>query len=279
MATRSNILPLSILVALTAVLGTLRATTHPSLSRAWEPNQAILATIAINGDDISMRNIRNTEYRSATDYTPTYYDRAFKVSELQRACLVKETLDGIGNAHLMITFQFPGPEWVVFSPEPRLERGETFSALPGLFRRYEMAIMVTSEIDAIYLRTKVLAHPVTMYDLRLDDEGLRTLFTSMVARESELARVPEFYHTIFNSVSGNLMKPLRAVATKHLPGPLFFPSNADRLAYDLRLLRRDVTFDLLAGGGMITDVARASEADSSFSERIHAPVSQIQEGL
>ena len=37
----------------------------------------MLAHATIDGDHVTLHNIRNFDYRSATDFTPAYYDRVF----------------------------------------------------------------------------------------------------------------------------------------------------------------------------------------------------------
>jgi len=276
---RENILPFSVFLITAAVLVGVRTSTSPSLNRNWDANQKNLASIEISVDDVFVRNIRATRYRTATDFDPTYFDRTYRLSDLQKACLIVEDLGGGGRAHLMLSFEFRGQGWLVFSPEPRLEQGERFSALAGLFRRYELITVVAMESDAVYLRTNLLNHPVYLFNLRIDEARLRMLFLQMVARETALSRDPEFYHTIFNSVAGEIMRAMRSVANQSSPGPLWIPSRADRRAYEMRILRSDVSLALLRGRGMITEEARAGQPDADFSERIHKAVDLIQEGL
>lgn len=269
---KENFLPLMVFLAAAAVFALVRFTTHPSLNRSWDPNQALLATVTIEGNDVYVHNIRNTQYRSATDATPTYFDRSYKLSDLREACLVKEKLGGLGGAHLMLEFEFGNNDWLVFSPEPRLERGETYSALKGLFRRYELVYMVEAETDAIRYRTNTLNHLVYLFDLRLAGQNLRKLFADVAARTDQLAQEPEFYHTLFNSVEGNVIRHLKAVANYPVAGPLFFPVNADHMAFDMKLLRPETPLLTLRDRGLITSLARACPSDADFSQTIHGPL-------
>src|SRR3990172_4546551 len=42
----------------------------PSNNRDWEPNFARLARVDLEGDVVTVHNVRHTEYRSLEDYTP-----------------------------------------------------------------------------------------------------------------------------------------------------------------------------------------------------------------
>ena len=54
-------------MALFAVLLTAWSTIEPSNGREWEPENAVLAYATIDGDRITLHNIRNFNYRTDTD--------------------------------------------------------------------------------------------------------------------------------------------------------------------------------------------------------------------
>ena len=57
----------------------------PSNDRDWQPEVAKLAHATIDGDRVTVHNIRNFDYRTETDFTPAYYDRTFDLSRPYRA--------------------------------------------------------------------------------------------------------------------------------------------------------------------------------------------------
>ena len=54
----------------------------PSNSRNWQPDVAVLPWADIQGDRVTIHNIRNCDYRSETDYTVHYYDKTFDLRKL-----------------------------------------------------------------------------------------------------------------------------------------------------------------------------------------------------
>jgi drug/metabolite transporter (DMT)-like permease len=50
---------------------------EPSNDRDWQPDVAKLAYATVDGDMITVHNIRNFAYRSETDYTPAWYDKTY----------------------------------------------------------------------------------------------------------------------------------------------------------------------------------------------------------
>jgi hypothetical protein len=278
MAARDHLIPLSLFIVLASGLAVRRATTHPSLRRDWQPAQAELAAVHIFGDDVRIDNIRNADHRAGTDRTISTFSRSFQLSGLKRAWLVLER-QGRGKAHAMISFEFEGPEYVVMSPEPRCENGESFSAVLGFFRRYELAYIVATERDAIGLGAVVRRNPVYLYEMNLSGEKVRRLFEGMSGRASKLAAEPEFYHTLFNSVTGNLLRHLRPLADRPSAGPILFSSRFDTRLYEMRLLRTDGSIEFLRGRGLVTPLAGECAEKEDFSDCIRKNLMQLGEGF
>jgi len=55
----------------------------PSNDRNWQPDVAVLPYATIDGDRVTIHNIRNVDYRSEADYTVRYYDRTFDLATLR----------------------------------------------------------------------------------------------------------------------------------------------------------------------------------------------------
>lgn len=58
------------------------------MNATGRPAVAVLSHATVEGDVVTVHNIRNFEYRSETDYTPTYYDRRFDLKQLEGVDLV-----------------------------------------------------------------------------------------------------------------------------------------------------------------------------------------------
>ena len=74
---------------------------EPSNERDWQTDVALLPYATIDGDVVTVHNIRNFDYRSETDYTPAYYDKRFDLRQARRRRSGGRLLDGAGHrAHL-----------------------------------------------------------------------------------------------------------------------------------------------------------------------------------
>ena len=131
----------------------------PSNERDWEADVAKLAYAEIEGDNVTVRNIRNFAYRSETDYTPAWYDKRFDLSTLEGVDLVAVYWMGPAIAHTFVSFAFAGGEHLAISIETRKEKGEGYSTLKGFFRQYELFYVAADERDVIRLRTNYRRDP------------------------------------------------------------------------------------------------------------------------
>jgi hypothetical protein len=109
----------------------------PSNDRDWQPDVAVLPYATIDGDRITVHNIRNFDYRTETDFTPAYYDKTFDLSKLDGVDLIATYWMGPAVAHIFLSFDFQG-DHLSISIETRKERGEGYSTVQGFFRQYEL---------------------------------------------------------------------------------------------------------------------------------------------
>ena len=64
------------------------STITPSNARDWQPDVAVLPSATVDGDRVTLHNIRNIAYRTATDFTPRYYDKTFDLRRLESVDLI-----------------------------------------------------------------------------------------------------------------------------------------------------------------------------------------------
>jgi hypothetical protein len=175
---------------------------EPANDRDWQPDVARLAHAEINGDLVTVRNVRNFAYRSETDYTPHYYDRTYDLGKLRSVDLIAVYWMGPAIAHTILSFGFEGGEQLAISIETRKERGETYSTTRGFFKQYELHYVVADERDVVRLRTSYRKDPpedVYVYRLHGPLENGRRVFLQYMQRINDLQAKPEFYNTLIDN--------------------------------------------------------------------------------
>jgi len=249
------------------------STKHPSNERDWNADQKILQTAEIFGDSVTIQNIRNISYRSKDEYDLGYYDKTYDLKELQKVYFVVEPFSGyLGAAHTFLSFQFGTSTFVSISVEIRKEKGESFSAFKGLLRNYELMYVIADERDVVKLRSNFRKDKVFVYPVRLSSpEKGKELFLAMVRRANDLAEKPEFYNTLTNTCTTNIVNHINAITPKKVSWfdyRILFPENSDISAYDQGLIDTDLSFMEARKKYQINDLAEKYADDPDFSLRI-----------
>jgi hypothetical protein len=142
-----------------ALLGAWWSTIPPANDRDWAPEYAVLPRATIEGDRVTLHDVRNFDYRTETDFTPRYEERTYDLRRLDSMDLVASYWMGEAIAHVMLSFGFAGEDFVAVSIETRRERTEGYSTVAGFFKQYELFYVVADERDLIRLRTNYREHP------------------------------------------------------------------------------------------------------------------------
>ncbi len=183
------------------------STIEPSNDRNWKPEVAVMPYATLDGDLVTVHNIRNFEYRTETDFTPAYYDKTYDVRELESVDLVASYWMGPDIAHVFLSFGFGDDGYLAVSIERRDERGEGYSTVKGLFRQFELFYVVADERDVVRLRTNYRKDPpeeVYLYRVQGPIENARRLFHEYMRKINELKDKPEFYNTLTTNCTGNI---------------------------------------------------------------------------
>lgn len=250
------------------------STIRPSNDRDWQPEVAVLPYATIDGDLITLHNIRNFEYRSETDFTPSYYDKTFDLRRLGSVDLIATHWMGPQIAHIMLSFGFAGRDYVAFSIETRKERSEEYSTVKGFFRQYELFYVVADERDVIRVRTNYRKQPpedVYLYRVHGPIENGQRLFMEYVRQINRLKKHPEFYNTLTTNCTTNIFMHTR-VNPGHLPfsWKVLLSGYTPEYAYDNGRLNTSLPFEELKQRSRINEAAQLADRAPDFSRRIRA---------
>lgn len=251
---------------------TLNLLTKASNNRDWNNDQAVLPYAEISNNLASIYNIRNFSYTSTSDYTPNYYDKTFDLNKLKKAWYIVEPFSGIpGSAHTFLSFEFEDDQFVAISVEIRKEKGESFNPIVGLFNQYEIMYVIADERDAIKLRSNYRKDEVYLYPTKTTQEKTKALFLDMLNRANSLREHPEFYNTIVNNCTTNIVDHVNKITPNKVPFFTFrvlLPANSDKLAYKLGLIDTDLSFKDARSHYFINDRATKYATDPEFSKKI-----------
>ncbi len=265
------------LAALAAALlpfACVQITERPSNQRDWSPDQAVLARAEFDGERVTVRNVRNFEYRSVREYAVRYETRSYDLSKLDSMWFMVERFGPHDEmtpaiAHTLLSFGFGG-EYVAVSVEIRKERGESYSPWKGLLRQYELMYVVADERDVIGLRTNHRRDTVYLYPVRAPVEAMRRAFVEMLQRANQLAEAPEFYNTLTSTCTTNLVRHVNTIAPGRIPlsYKVILPAYSDSLAYDLGLIPNGQPLEQVRAAHRIDALAQEIGVRADFSRAL-----------
>ena len=244
----------------------------PTNDGPWQPENAVLAYASIDGDRITLHNIRNFDYRSDTDFTVAYYDRTFDLQQLDAVDLYAVYWMGPAIAHVFLSFGFTDGSHVAVSIEARRALGQGYSSVQGFFRQYELYYAMGDERDIVRLRTNYRRDPpedVYLYRLQGSMENGRRLFLEYLREINALKDHAEWYNTLTTNCTNTIWLNSR-VNPGHLPysWKILVSGYLPEFLYEQGKLDTRVPFAELQRRAHINALAQAADKDADFSERI-----------
>jgi hypothetical protein len=262
-------------LALFAVLLLAWNAIEPSNDRDWQPEVAVLSYATIDGDRVTVHNIRNIDYRTETDFTPAYYDKTFDLRKLEGVDVVATYWMGPDIAHVFLSFAFAGGDHLAISIEARKMKGEGYSTVKGFFRQYELYYVVADERDVIRLRTNYRRDPpedVYLYRTHGPIENGRRLFLEYMHKLNALKAHPEFYNSLTTNCTTNIWTNTR-VNPQHLPfnWQVLVSGHVPEYLYEHgRLETGGLPFPELQRRAHVNARAQAANDAADFSRQIRA---------
>jgi hypothetical protein len=245
-------------------------TQTPSNNRDWAVDQRSLPSIRFVGDTVFIDAIRNFSYTSTSEYTPSYYNKRIDLNTVKSVDFIVEPFGSIGAAHIFLSFGFDDGSYLAISVEIRKEIGESFSALKGVLRQYELMYVIADEHDVIDLRTNHRKDTVYLYPAVVTREDARALFVHMLTRAQKLEEKPEFYNTLMSNCTTNIVDHINTLRDEPLSWDyrMLFPEDSDVLAKELELIAPDMTIEEARAKYRINEKAEQFMDDPLFSQRI-----------
>ncbi len=246
-------------------------TITPSNHRNWSPEQALIPAAHFEKNKVTVENVRQCSYVTEHDFVANFETREYDLAKLKTVdFIVVPFKDAPSIAHTMLSFGFEDDEYVIISVEIRKEQGEKYGALKGFFRQYELMYVVADERDVLQRNTVYRDDDVYLYRTKATPTQARLMFVDMLQRANKLVEEPEFYDTITNNCTTNIVQHINRLSPSRVPYDVrvLLPGYSDQLAYDIGLLETKTTYDSARQKARINELAVRYQDDADFSAKI-----------
>jgi hypothetical protein len=245
---------------------------HPSHDRLWAEDQSVLPSVEFAGPEVTVHGVRNFQWAGESTYTARWEERRYDLNQVATAwyVLVPFAKAWRGPAHAFVSFGFDDGRYLAISIEARREREEHYGLLKGLLRQFELLYVVGDEHDLIGRRALYDGSEVFLYPVRASREAVRTVFRAMLERANAIHERPEFYNTITNNCTSNLIRHVNQLVPGRIPSSwrAVLPGYSDEVVHRLGLIDSTGTIDAIRARYRINDRARAAWDAPDFSARI-----------
>lgn len=172
---------------------------EPRTDRNWKPEYKRQPTAIVFGDEVIVKDLRDFEWRSESEAVERWTEKRVHLSALRGIDIFVSHWGSPWIAHALLTFDFGAEGRLASSIETRQEVGESYSAVRGFFRQYEMIYMLAEEADVIRLRTDVRTdETVQIYRTRMKPEDARELFLAYLGWMNGNAKQAVWYNALTN---------------------------------------------------------------------------------
>jgi Domain of unknown function (DUF4105) len=272
---RGKLLKLAIVFGAFVLVASWWLTLKPSNNRPWQPDVARTAWAQIDGDEVTVHNVRNCEYRTNTDFTPHWETRTVRLSQITGMDVAINYWGSPWISHPIVSFLFADALPLCFSIETRKTIGQNYSTLGGLYRQYTLIYIVADERDSIRLRSNFRHEDVYLYHTLASPAQARERFLEYIKAMNALRDHARWY----NQITANCTTSIRTQRSVNERAPwdwrMLINGKADELLYERHAIATGgLPFSELKQRSLINKRARAADQEPDFSRLIRTDLPQ-----
>ncbi|MGO9932398.1 MAG: DUF4105 domain-containing protein [Steroidobacteraceae bacterium] len=213
--------------------------------------------------------MRNFKYRSESDYEQRWETRTYNLDRIRGIDLFLSFWGPTQIAHTIVSWDFGDGEHLAISIETRKEKGESYSALRGFFRQYELYYVVADERDLVGLRTNHRDEQVYLYHISTSASQARALLVDYLEEVNQLADHPQWYNALTQNCTTRIRGHGQNIgAAGRFDWRLLANGHLDQLLYERGQIDASLPFEQLRARSNITERAKSAGDSPDFSIRI-----------
>ena len=168
----------------------------PRTGVEWNSDCEFLSKAIIEGDDITFYNVRDFFWRTTKDRDEKWDEKVkVNVNEIKDVWFVVDHFHKIhGLAHTFLTVEFNDGTCLSFSFEARRIKGQRYHPWDGMWRNYELYLLVGHERDLLGLRTNARGNKDYMFRAITPPGKEKELLFGLAKSVNSLTDDPIWYH-------------------------------------------------------------------------------------
>jgi len=244
-------------------------TIRPSNDRNWKPEFEKTGYVTINGNQLTFHHVRNFDYTATGEPIPAWETRVHHLDQLVGADLLIDAFGGDLMAHTIISFDFGDEGRLALSIETRREVDESYSAIGGVYKMFELQYLFGDEADLIRLRTNLRDEPCYLYRLNTSTQTARELLLESIHAQNQLMREPRWYNAITANCTTSYRAQTPAQKRSRFDIRMLINGKLDQLLYERgALITEGLPFSTLREQAFINRAAQAHPDADGFSDAI-----------
>ena len=247
---------------------------QPSLDLVWAADCEHLTTATVEGNDITFRMVRDFTWRTTRDRDENWAPEVkVKLDELKDVWFIVDHFHALkGLAHTYLTFDFEDGTCLSFSFETRREKGERYHPWDGMWRAYELYLLVGFERDVTGLRTHGRKNKDYMFRAITPPGKDKELLLGLIGKLNQLAQSPEWYHSLLTTCNTSIVRIVNQVTPGRIPflWRNFLPGYTPKAAYRLKLIEDWGGFEQTLESARIDEKAQEWDGQSDYSAMLRS---------
>lgn len=239
----------------------------------WLPDVRQDPAFSLHGEMVTISGIRNFRYGSSDqDFEEVWSERTYDLRALRSVDLFFSFWGPGLICHNFVSFGFDRPgggtDYLAVSIEARKRRGQSYSAVGGLFRQFPLAYVWADERDVVRVRTNFRGERVHRYRVEATEGNVRVLFERYALETIDLVHRPRWYNAVTQNCGIDILRTAWGQEVPALPSPrMLLNGTWERQAWEEGRIDPPLGFEEAIAHADITDAARAAPI-REFSQAI-----------
>ena len=254
----------------------------PSNDRSWVNDNQRLASVEITGDKAHIKNVRDFSWRTTKDYDERWIDMTIDLNKVRKIWFILEYFSPERKemAHTILSYEFDDGRRLACSIEVRRKEGSRFHPLKGMFRSYELIYVWGTESDIIGVRSRCRRKSKThlFEGVVLGPGNERRMLESYLRRTNKLAKDPEWYNTITNTCTTNIVNHVNEVYPGRVPWAIgiLMPGLSPKMLLRNNLVKSSGNIDETMESSLIDSISEKWDGSRDFGDWIRGKDTRIQ---